>query len=62
MAYHNIRMTDLAKKTGLSVQSIKTLKDGEEISAKTLNKICLALNLEIKDVMRFEQRARGWKE
>ena len=54
MAYYNITAKDLMEKADLSQTAYTALKKGEFMSAKTLNKICQCLNLNIKDIMRYD--------
>lgn len=54
MAYHNISIKELSKKSGITETTLQRMKKTGEFTFGTINKLCQALNLEIKDVMRYE--------
>lgn len=46
--------SDLAKKAGISTNSIANMGKGMDVSTKILRKICSALNCELKDIVEIE--------
>lgn len=48
---------ELAERTGLSYQTVMTMRRNDTFTLKSIDKICFALNLGIKDVMRFEEES-----
>lgn len=56
LAYHNISLKELAHKSGVSYITLIKMKKTEEFSFSVIEKICTCLNLEIKDVMRYEDQ------
>lgn len=57
LAYHRISLKELAERTGLSYQTVMTMRRNDTFTLKSIDKICFALNLGIKDVMRFEEES-----
>ena len=55
LAYHRISLKELADKTGISYQRLMTMRRDNTFTLKSVDKICHALNLNIKDVMRYEE-------
>ena len=54
LAYHNISYAELARKSGVSVPTLTKMKKTGEFTFSVIDKICLALNVNIKDIMRYE--------
>ena len=54
LAYHRISIKELAEKTNLSYISIYNMKHKNTFCTSNLDKVCAALNINIKDVMRYE--------
>lgn len=55
LAYHNISMRELSKRSGVHVVTLQRMKKTGEFSFGVIDKLCHTLNLEIKDVMRYEE-------
>jgi DNA-binding Xre family transcriptional regulator len=55
MAYHNISMRELSKRSGIHVTTLQRMKKTGEFSFCVIDKICQTLNLNIKDIMRYEE-------
>lgn len=51
-----MRKTDLIKKAGISANVIAKLGKGEHVSMESLEKICLALECNIGDIMDVEDK------
>ena len=56
LAYHNISLKELARKSGVSYITLIKMKKTGEFSFSVIDKICTCLNLEIKDVMRYDEK------
>ena len=54
LAYHNISFTELSKKSGISAPTLTKMKKTGEFTFSVIDKICLTLNVNIKDIMRYE--------
>lgn len=54
LVYHNISYTELSEKSGVSVPTLTKMKKTGEFTFSVIDKICLALNVNIKDIMRYE--------
>lgn len=50
-----INKTELVKLTGLSTDVIANIGKNEYVSLKSLEKICLALNYNIEDIVEFNK-------
>lgn len=55
LAYHNISLKELSKRSGVSYTVLMKMKKTGEFSFSVIEKICTCLNLEIKDVMRYDE-------
>lgn len=55
MAYHNISIKELSKKSGITETTLQRMKKTGEFTFGTIDKLCRTLNLEIKDIMRYEE-------
>lgn len=55
LAYHNISKAELARKMGISTVALYRDINENCVNANMLNKICLTLNIGIKDVIRYEE-------
>lgn len=54
LAYHNISYAELTRKSGVSTPTLTKMKKTGEFSWVVIDKICQALNVNIKDIMRYE--------
>lgn len=54
LAYHNITKAELAKRMGVGYTSVENIFLKNTINNKLLDKICMTLNISVKDVMRYE--------
>ena len=54
LAYNNISLKELAEKAGVNYATVLRLSKHKDISWSSLGKICECLNLNIKDIMRYE--------
>jgi len=54
LAYHRISLKELAEKSGISYPTLLAMRREDRFTIKALNKLCLTLNLNIKDVIRYE--------
>lgn len=52
----NLNKSQLRQSAGLSTNAIAKLGKNEPVSLETLEKICVALNCSIEDIMEFRQR------
>jgi DNA-binding Xre family transcriptional regulator len=48
-------MRELSKRSGVHVVTLQRMKKTGEFSFGVIDKLCHTLNLEIKDVMRYEE-------
>ena len=55
LAYHNISYTELSEKSGVSVPTLTKMRKTGEFTFSVIDKICQALNVNIKDVLRYEE-------
>lgn len=55
IAYHGITRKELSEKTGISMAVITKMYRRNEFTLRTVDRICTCLNLEIKDVLRYEE-------
>lgn len=53
--YHGINNKMLAEKTGVSYPAILKMHNSNKFSAKTIDRICQTLNINIDQVMRYEK-------
>ena len=54
LAYHKITRKELSEKTGISMLTLTKMYQND-FTLKTVDRICTCLNLEIKDVLRYEE-------
>lgn len=54
LAYHNISLKELSEKSGVAVPTLSKMKKTGEFTFSVIDKICQALNVNIKDIMRYE--------
>lgn len=55
LAYHNITKAELAKRMGVGYTSVENIFLKNTINNRLLDKICMTLNISVKDVMRYEE-------
>ena len=55
----NVQLKDMA---GVSANIITRLKRDEYISTESIEKICLALNCGVDDILEFEEESEGDKQ
>lgn len=54
LAYLSISPKQLSEKSGVSYNAIMRMRKTNEFNASNLDKICLALNVNIDKIMRYE--------
>lgn len=54
LAYHNIKLPDFAAKSGVSYPTLLKMKREATFNTKVLDKICQTLNLNIDDILVYE--------
>ena len=54
LAYHNISLKELSEKSGVAVPTLSKMKKTGEFTMFTIDKLCQALNVNIKDILRYE--------
>lgn len=54
LAYHNISLKELSKRSGVSYTVLMKMKKTGEFSFSVIEKICTCLNIGIKDAMKYE--------
>lgn len=54
LAYRNISLSQLTEKSGVSTPTLSRMKKTGQFTFSVIDKICLALNVSIKDIMRYE--------
>ena len=54
LAYHRISLKELSEKSGIGYATILNMRKTNSFTVRNLDKICTTLNLNIKDIMRFE--------
>lgn len=52
---HDMEIGDLAKKAGVSRSTIWKMKTGQHVSTRIVEKICVALDLEVTQVLEFKK-------
>jgi len=52
----NLKKSDLEKLTGLSRSTIAKLSRGDNVNTIVLEKICMALNCELKDIAEIKEK------
>ena len=55
LAYNRISLKELAEKSGISYQALVFIRRDNTMSKESLDKICTCLNLNIKDIMRYDE-------
>ena len=55
LAYNRISIKELAEKSGISYKVLLFMRKNNTFNKTNLDKICTCLNLNIKDVMRYEE-------
>lgn len=55
LAYHNISLKELSRKSGVSYTTLIKIKKTGVFSFSVIEKICTCLNIGIKDVMRYDE-------
>ncbi|MEJ2898124.1 MULTISPECIES: helix-turn-helix transcriptional regulator [Acinetobacter] len=58
LAERKLRVTDLVKETGINKSTLYKLYNDESvrIDFETIDKICLALDVGVADILKFEKR------
>lgn len=58
LAERKMRVADLVKETGINKSTLYKLYNDESvrIDFETIDKICLALNIEVGDLLKFENK------
>jgi putative transcriptional regulator len=61
LARRKMKLQDLAQHVGITIQNLSILKNGKAkaIRFETLNAICLALDCQPGDLLRFEEKDRS---
>ena len=59
MIDQNITNTQLAEKAGISLNIITRLKRDEYVSLETIEKICIALQCRVDDILDFDVQSNG---
>jgi len=54
LAYRNISLKELSNKSGIGYAALLRMRKNNSFTVKTLDKICTTLNVNIKDIMRYE--------
>ena len=54
LAYNRISVKELSEKTGIPYQTLLSMRRTSTFCTRNLDKICTALNIGIKDVMRYD--------
>ena len=49
LAYHDISLKELSEKTGISYATLKKMRNTDDFTIRVIDRICLCLNLNIKD-------------
>ena len=52
----NMNKSDLRNKTGLSQSTVAKLVNGENVNVEVLERICVALDCEIGDIVEMERK------
>ena len=56
LAYHNISIKELSEKSGVAEETLSKMKKTNSFTFAVINKICTTLNLDIEDIMRYEDK------
>lgn len=54
LAYRNISLKELSEKSGIGYPTLLNMRKNNSFTVRNLDKICTTLNVNIKDIMRFE--------
>lgn len=54
LAYHRISLKTLSEKTGISYTTLSKMRKTNDFTTSSIDRICLCLNLNISDIMRYE--------
>lgn len=54
LAYRNISLKELSEKSGVGYATLLNMRKNNSFTVKALDKICQTLNVNIKDIMRYE--------
>jgi DNA-binding Xre family transcriptional regulator len=58
----DLKKKDLKAMTGIGVSTISKLSKNENVNTEVLQKICIALNCDISDIMEMQQEPESNKE
>lgn len=54
LAYRNISLKELSEKSGIGYPALLNMRKNNSFTVRNLDKICTTLNINIKDIMRYE--------
>lgn len=54
LAYNDISLSEFAEKCGMGYTTVLKIKKTGKFTRRQIDKICTCLNLNIKDIMRYE--------
>lgn len=54
LAYRNISLKELSEKSGIGYSTLLKMRKDNSFTVRNLDKICTTLNVNIKDIMRYE--------
>ncbi len=54
VAANNIKKKDIMQKTGISSSTMSKLKHDQYVSLEIIDKLCKALGIDIKDIVRYK--------
>lgn len=54
LAYRNISLKELSEKSGIGYPTLLNMRKNNSFTVRALDKICTCLNVNIKDIMRYE--------
>ena len=54
LAYHNISIAELSRRSGVATITLHNMKKNNTFTGSVLDKICTTLNINISQIMRYE--------
>ena len=54
LAYRNISLKEISEKSGIGYPTLLKMRKDNSFTVRNLDKICTTLNVNIKDIMRYE--------
>ena len=54
LAYRNISLKEKKEKSGIGYPTLLNMRKNNSFTVRNLDKICTTLNVNIKDIMRYE--------